>query len=109
MSHSETHGVLPAALRMWLDNPNLMASYERHGIVIVTVGLRIEAAAAAAAKLAQMIADYRATGAGDTERLDMLDEIVVMMREVLRDQSAQVLPLDIDVASPIDALFGAAS
>lgn len=109
MSQSETHGVPPAALRMWLDAPNLMASYERHGIVIFTIGLRIEAAGAAAAKLAQMIADYRATGAGDPERLDTLDELVAMMRDVLTDRSGQILPLDVDVASPLDALFGAAS
>lgn len=104
-----TEPTLPAALRMWLDSPNLMISYERRGVVIVTVSLRIEAATAAATKLGQMIADYRASGFGDPERLDIMDEFVVMMREVLRDDSAQVLPLDIDDASPFDALFGAAS
>lgn len=109
MSQSETHGVLPAALRMWLDAPNLMASYERRGIVILTLSLRIEAATAAATKLGQMIADYRAAGAGDPDRLDTLNELVVMMCDVLRDKSGQILPLDIDDASPLDALFGAAS
>jgi len=94
---------------MWFDAPNLLASYERHGIVIVTVGLRIEAAAAAAAKLAQMIADHRAAGAGDPERLDTLDELVVMMRDVLRNKDGQILPLDVNDASPLDALFGATS
>jgi hypothetical protein len=109
MSQDDTHGVLPAALRMWLDAPNLMASYERHGIVIVTVGLRMEAATAAASKLAHMIAEYRASGAGDPERLDTLDELVAMMRDVLRDKAGQILPLDANDASPFDALFGATS
>ena len=105
-----TDGTLPAAaLRMWFDAPSLMASYERHGIVIITVSLRIEAATAAVTRLDQMLADYRAAGAGDPERLDTLDELVAMMRDVLRDKSGQILPLDVDDASPLDALFGVTS
>lgn len=96
-----TDANMQAALRMWLDSPNLMASYERRGIVIITVALRTEAATAAAEKMSQMIADYRAAGFGDPERLDIIDECVVMMREVLRDNSRQVLPLDLDSASPL--------
>lgn len=98
-----------AAVRMWLDPPNLMASYERRGIAIITVGLRREAATAATKKLAEMISDLRAANYGDPARLETLSEIAAMAREVLGGSSGQVLPLDLNSNSLFDKMFGAAS
>lgn len=94
-----------AALRAWLDLPNLMVSYERRGIVIMTVALRHEAATAVVAKATEV---FRAID-GDPERIETVLEVVTMVREVLGGGDPQVLPLDGDETSALDVLFGAPS
>lgn len=98
-----------AALRIWLDTPNLMASYERRGIVVAIVSLRTEAAKAAVVGLGEMLALYASADAGDPGRVEALNEILDMAREALSGGSGQILPLTNEIASPLDALFGEVS
>jgi hypothetical protein len=98
-----------AALRIWLDTPDLMASYERRGVVVVTVALRMEAAKAAVTGLGEMLALYASADAGDPGRVEALNEILDMAREALSGGPGQILPLTNEIASPLDALFGEVS
>jgi hypothetical protein len=98
-----------AALRIWLDVPNLMVSYERRGITIFVVSLRVEAAKAAVASLNDRLLLFVAAGAGDPERVETLREILDMTREALSGGPGQVWPLTRSGVSALDSLFGEVS
>lgn len=98
-----------AALRMWLESPNLVVSYERHGIVTMTISLRQELAVTVARTLAEKLDEYAASGVSDPEQLETMKEVAVMAREVLGGGGRQVLPLGRDGKSPLDDLFGEVS
>lgn len=96
-----------AALRIWLDEPDLMVRYERRGITILTIGLRKEAAKAAVTKFNEILQEYSASG--DPDAIEILSEILDMSRETLNGSPGQLLPLDGDDASPFNNLFGEVS
>ena len=81
-------------------------SYERHGIVVITVTLRREAALAASKKLDETIRGYEAMGGGDPDGLATLREFETMVREVLSGAPGQVMPLKGADTSPFDAILG---
>lgn len=92
-------------LRVWLDAPNLMVSYERRGITVVTLSVRQEAAHVAAKKFDTLVAEHGAEA--DPEILETLNEIRDMVREALNGGPGQILSLDGEVL--FSDLFGEVS
>lgn len=96
------------AVRVWMDEPNLIMSHERHGIVILTVALRREAALVGVSKLAEMIPAYQ-DALEDVEGIDTLNQFLDMMHRALSGEGNQLMPLTGDESSPFDSIFGKAS
>jgi hypothetical protein len=104
---SEANDPIVGYIRVWLEEPNLLLSYERRGIPAGTLRLRRELAVALLAKYEAAWPVMKVTA--DPARIEVISEIMTMAREVLAGSDGQVMPLTGDGSSPLDALLGAPS
>lgn len=97
-----------AALRVWMEEPNLSMSYERRGAVLVTVQCRRELASSSVGWLRNHLQDVAGdpSVAATAEGLETAAEIVTMISEVLAGSDPQIMPLTGSGRSKLDVLFG---
>jgi hypothetical protein len=93
-------------LRVSADDLNVTLSYERQGIGAATLILHRKVAAPLVVKMDEMLENIAVTGAGFPDRVDLLHEVLVMVRQVMGGAPLQVIALDGEEESVLDSLFG---
>lgn len=97
-----TEEPIVAALRVWLEEPDLCMSYERLGIAVGTIRLHREVATSSARRLIESLPDLN----GEPELVDTVKEFLSM---VLAGSAGQIMPLTGGGLSVLDGIFGAPS